>query len=459
MFEADLIRPEALPDELDSSYLGAVMRCNGYRTGPDAVQAMTRWARRHETIQEDITCVELLSRVAGIEPISFVRQHTTLPLRRGITSYQHSLEHGSPANRQILRLSAMRVARQGAYLCEDCVQSDQAILGRSYWRRAHQLPGIYWCAKHQLTLRLVEAEDAFLAAPSAWLPESQELGQPWIQTSSRHPMIERFAQVCLGLLDTRKPIAVRAARNVLQVPARQAGLRMHASGKKTCTEPLLSDRIASAFPSEWLETILPGLASKPTGAIVSQVDGVLWMSNSASSSVAYAMAACVLFRSADEALHKFMAADKNHATTPEKDDAPTGPDVDALRALYIKGRGSYGLANRSSGEGQYRVRKCLGEIGLPTMALKGGRSMLTAARALLLEELNLKESAQAGGVTEDELLELIRRIAAPLVAALREIDTADAAPARVARRRPSMPNCVKSPRATSGRARRREATS
>ncbi|WP_088279068.1 TniQ family protein [Ideonella sp. A 288] len=458
MIEADFVRPEALPDELDSSYLGAVMRCNGFRKTSETVQAMARWARQLETVDEDVACVELLSRVAGMSVIVFVRQHTTLPYRRGITSYQHTLEHGSKANRQILRLSAMRTARQGAYLCEDCVKSDQATFGRSYWRRAHQLPGIYWCAKHRMALHLVESEDAYLKAPSAWLAQAQELGQAWVCIATQHPMVDRFTRICLGLLDTRKPIAVRAVRDVLRVPARNAGLRMHASGKKTCNEPLLSDWIASAFPSEWLATILPGIASKPTGTIVSQVDGVLWMSNSASSSDAYVLAACVLFESADEALHKFMEADRTQAATPKEEAVLTPPDLNALRALYIKGRGSYGRANRAAGSGQYQVRKSLGGIGLPTLAMKGGRSMLEAARALLLEELDIEESAAQGGVTVGELLDLIRRMAAPLIAALREMDVANEDPARVPRSRPSMPNRVQCASKAAGRPQSRVAT-
>ena len=87
--------------------------------------------------------IELLSCVAGLELPAFVRQHTTVPLRRGITSYRAEAEHGSPENRSMLRFTRTRLTRPGAFFCRDCVAADQDFHERSYWRREHQTPGLH----------------------------------------------------------------------------------------------------------------------------------------------------------------------------------------------------------------------------------------------------------------------------------------------------------------------------
>ncbi|MFA6179958.1 MAG: hypothetical protein WC696_10140, partial [Candidatus Methylopumilus sp.] len=83
-----LIRPRPYPEELDRGYLGRVIRFNSVASEKEFTALASEWFRVADKSRREVSCLELLSKVAGLELQAFVAQHTTLPLRRGITSYQ-----------------------------------------------------------------------------------------------------------------------------------------------------------------------------------------------------------------------------------------------------------------------------------------------------------------------------------------------------------------------------------
>ena len=96
-----LVQPAPFPEEMDRGYLGRIMRVNGYRTPKDAVEAMAAHFGEEGRSRRDLTTHELLSRMAGMTTEHFAQRHTTLPLRRGITSYVPSLIHGSKERKSL----------------------------------------------------------------------------------------------------------------------------------------------------------------------------------------------------------------------------------------------------------------------------------------------------------------------------------------------------------------------
>jgi len=164
-----LIRPLPYPDELDAGYAGYVMRLNGMRSMKDLDNLMREWAGGPDKSWREVSRVELISKVANLSVMDFVLRHTTLPLRRGITSYQADLPHGSDRNKEIWWSTAMREARTGAYFCENCAREDLDFHGRSYWRRSHQVPGLLSCPKHGIPLSFCRNSIAFQQAPSYWI--------------------------------------------------------------------------------------------------------------------------------------------------------------------------------------------------------------------------------------------------------------------------------------------------
>jgi hypothetical protein len=123
--------------------------------------------------------------------------------------------------------------------------------------------------------------------------------EAWALSDMGHPGIQRFLEISRKLISLEKPIDVKTARIVLRDRASVQGLCTYA-GKSP--KALLSDQIVADFPLDWLATVVPARAEKAPGAQLNQVDGVLYLSTSASSVTPYILACSVLFDSADEAL-------------------------------------------------------------------------------------------------------------------------------------------------------------
>lgn len=419
-----MIALSPLPDELDRAYLGRLMRMNGLRSELEIVNLMAQWANVPPPSRHGVCCLELLCRAAHMELTQFVCRHTTLPLRRSFTSYFPDLAHGSPEGQSMLRMTGMRFARPCAYLCVDCVKSDIATYGMSYWRRDHQLPGVVLCTKHLRPLRYVDNNDVFLEPPSRFVDNSHEVGEAWARLNQHHSGIQRFLAISRELLDRDKPIDVKTARFVLHERANERGWCTHASKS---TKPLLSDQVLANFPRDWLSTIFPVLADKKPSITLNQMDGVLYLSTSASSVTPYILACCVLFESADEALNA-LTTPRSKTVAPRRRQAITPIDTGELRAAYIAAKGQYALILPEFSGSRRAIVNGLEAIGLPNLSGRDGQSLLAAATAFFVKKRSLADSAALGGIELDALEHIIRQGGAHLAAALTDISAPPTGP-------------------------------
>ena len=161
-----LTRLQPLPDEIVTSYLGRLMRVNALKGEKESLQFMSHALGLPQANQKMRPTVPILSAMAGMNVDQFVRQHTLIPLRRGITSYLEYVEHGGAGCEGVVRHTGVRNLREGLYSCPACVKSDVMSIGQSYWRRAHQIPGVAWCVKHDEPLVHVSM-GSFIMTPSA----------------------------------------------------------------------------------------------------------------------------------------------------------------------------------------------------------------------------------------------------------------------------------------------------
>lgn len=323
-----LTRPLPLPDELDRGFLGRVIRLNGFRNEKECVAELCRWVRLSDPDERALPCVMLLSRAAGMDTEAFTLRHTTLPFRRGITSYMPTVAHGCESNQTILRHSAMRLARHGAYFCRKCVEADQDFHGVSYWRREHQIPGALWCSKHASPLHYIEDEGAFLRTPAAFIDQCHAVDHALAEASVANPVVRCYLEISAGLLDRSVPLDVKDVARALTARARFRGLRTSKGGK---TAPLLSDLLTETLDQRWLAMVFPDLARKAKGEVLSRLDGILYLSIAASSAVAYVLAASVLYDSPDEALKAVQPAGHHEAPSWGKK-APRRPENGELHA-------------------------------------------------------------------------------------------------------------------------------
>lgn len=222
-----LIRPIPFPEELERGYLGRVMRINGVKDVKETVAQMTAWAGFTNKSRREHSTLELLSMVADMDITSYVTLHTTLPLRRGITSYQPDLPHGCGSNRSMLWTTGMRMSRPGAYFCRECAHEDMNFHGQNYWRRDHQIPGLLWCPKHLTPLRYLGNESAFLLPPIAHIKDANVVDAEWAEEIQRNETIQKFLDICNALLDSKSPYDVKTVRDVLRSKASEFGFQDH----------------------------------------------------------------------------------------------------------------------------------------------------------------------------------------------------------------------------------------
>lgn len=409
-----LIRPMPLPDELDRGYLGRVGRMNGVRDDKQCVALIAAWVGLDGRSGTEVSRLELLRQVAGITLEAFACRHTTLPFRRGITSYHADLPHGDASSQGILWASGMRTARRGAYFCEACVAADQDFHGVSYWRREHQIPGMLRCDKHNAALCYVDDEWAFYEAPAAFIGNCHAISGEWAAETIDNPAVQRYLDICSSLLEQPKPFDVRDVGRILAERARRRGLQTWgAPGKRLASAPLLSDLVVDTFSSSWLTQVLPELANKPRGILLNRMDGVLYLSTSASSVVAYALAASVLFESADEALQAFQLS---HANVSPPRDTRTFRRIEneALRSAYFAARGAHAATGRSLNASMAAVSSRLDAIGLPNLHARGERNPVEALRAFLVEGRSFEASAARGRLSQSAFESCLRTAAVHL---------------------------------------------
>ena len=391
------------------------MRMNGVATEKDAVKLMCIWAGLAEKSRREVSCLELLSKVAGMELTQFVRQHSTLPLRRGITSYQPDLPHGSEVNRSMLWTTGMRLARTGTYCCEECIHEDQNIHGQSYWHREHQIPGLLWCPKHKTPLKYVDNESAFLRPPSEYLHNCQSVTETWANEALNNKAIQRYLKISFSLLESESPLDVKHVSPILKEIASALGFQVH---NGTVKFPLLSDAVVNAFGRKWLAIVLPGLADKPEGKLLNQLDGVLYLTTSASSVSAYILACALLYKSADSALN---ALQSPQTIIKKSRKRSSRIDRDELLSAYVQARGNYSTTALHISADKQAVIAMLRSTGLPNLIESAKQNSLRAAIAFFVEEQSLVQSAELGGISVEAMETLIRNSGYGLAHALREM--------------------------------------
>jgi hypothetical protein len=301
MKELSMIRPKIYPGEIDMSYLGAVMRMNGLRNEESTIALMVQSAGVSKWTRRTAPVIELLSEVAGVPMEPFVHQHSTLGFRRAITANQLPIPHGAVENRVLLSSHGMRRTRNAAYFCVDCVIADQSELDRSYWRREHQIPGLYWCPKHRVDLRCTDSDHAFLKSPSDFIDSTATMEGDWVAESRSSKPVMRFLDICSALIDAKSPFMASRISDALARRATAAGYRSHfinLLGARVKEKELLSSLIHSTFPQAWLTREFPEFRKRRVGQIVGGIDGFSWFAGIDSSAIC-ALVASVLFPSAD----------------------------------------------------------------------------------------------------------------------------------------------------------------
>jgi hypothetical protein len=405
--------PALMPDEIDRSYLGRFMLATGAATQGELLARMADSLGTGAGEKEIQTRIELLCEFLQMSTTEFCRNHTMLPIRRAVTSYFPSLNHGDSQMKSMLKYSGVRLARPGAFCCTECIQRDQQVHGVGFWHRCHQIPGQLWCPEHEIPLAYIDNDDAFLSPPESWQERYKPIAGKWVDESKENVVVQRFLGISLALLNRASPFSVRTVSEVLKKQGAKLGFQTNAGNVKA---KLFSDELLQSLPREWLFSVMPALVGKKTGKIMPQIDGVFYMKTSSSSATAYLLALAVLFETPEVALSELAAADnRNTSNSKANRSSPAVSDKD-LRSAYLGTLGEYQKIAEQLNMGYSTACARLRSMGLVSFS-NGGRSGLAkAAISFYSGGKSVIESAIVGGVTSSELEEIIRNGGSELIA-------------------------------------------
>lgn len=419
-----LVQLAPLPDEIDRGYLGRIMRMNGYRSAKDAAEAISIHFGQEGKSRRQLTTHELLSKMAGQTTEQFAKHHTSIPLRRAITSFFPEIRHGSLDRQSLLHNGAIQRKYAAAFFCKACVSADIDFHGISYWRREHQTPGQLWCSKHKEPLHYTTSPDSFLLSPAQFIGYGDVVPADLVIAARENLFVQRFLEISSGVYDRGMPLSVPAIAPLLKDVGKLQGFQTYAGPVKMA---LVSDRIRQLFPEEWLATVFRGLVEKKEDTFMPQVDGTLYMRKSSSSVTAYFLVLAVLFESADEAINALRAACEGNYVSQvlrRRKSHHEIPDHETLLQFYIMAKGCHSQVAKALLLPQYVVAAALEPLGLPhitSRSVEGQQVVLAALASFYVNRNSFSECAKASKLAGRKFELLLRKCGPNMTRALSKI--------------------------------------
>jgi hypothetical protein len=292
-----------MPDELAVGHLHRVVVFE-----PAVAQLFDK--RKLETCD----AIDRLAEIGGLSRYEYVRQHTLLPLFRAVVDDAGIEEFSIPPDRGALCLQAKLSTLTTEFFryCPDCCAEDQDFRGFSYWRRAHQIPGLDVCPKHARALRVVAGRRLPTVQPHECTAMTMTPKPPSC------PAVSVYTDIAFGLLELASPVPRLAVRNLIAVLA--AHLNLDIRRTPGLRGPFLSDRALEVFPDAWLRRHFPSFIKRRRGvsalldSLASQ-DGVWGFGDR------YAFALATVVASADDAMDSIKQLGTSH---PRKDAIEAG---------------------------------------------------------------------------------------------------------------------------------------
>lgn len=155
----------------------------------------------------------LLDRLAPGHPYrvaDLVRHHTTLPYYarfvaadRVEDALRRMRATGAGGLAEILGIRASPVPTPThLQFCPECLDRDEAEHGEPYWRRAHQLPGVWVCMEHDAVLwrSTVRRRDPFSRHAFHCLANARGAGAPLVPPTANHTLLRELAEDTAWLL-------------------------------------------------------------------------------------------------------------------------------------------------------------------------------------------------------------------------------------------------------------------
>lgn len=151
--------------------------------------------------------------------------------------------------------SWLRLARPRLALCPACVDEDMARIHTSYWRRDHQLPGLFHCVAHGEPLRFIPVPVLLTARPHDAMRTASLGPVAALEAAAHHPVCVRAILLMQALLTGLDTATLFQIKNSLRAEAR---VRIgHLEARAGVAQ--LSLKILQEIPAQWLSDFMPHL--------------------------------------------------------------------------------------------------------------------------------------------------------------------------------------------------------
>lgn len=382
------------------------MGLNGL-TKPEALESlMARWAGMMDCSPYALPIIKILSSLAGKDHVEFICRHTMRPFYRAIGS----TDGMGPVAQKILERHPWLSAQDGlddrcraSCFCHKCVDSDLELYGQSYWRRAHQIPGLLWCPTHDSPLTHVDKVAQCNRSPSAFVGFSLPIDQEWVEEAMSNPSITRYVALSLRLLERSQPFESDSVSNTLAEEASRQ--RFYVAGGRFSITYLLHEA-ERQFGKRWLDVVMPRYPNrKKRISIHCYRSGEYFeVDQRQPTFLTDCLLACaILYDSADQAIEKLAQCN----SSPAKGRPSLGfqHNPEELISAYIRAQGNH-YKVRAEFFRKIRAERLLNGLiaaGLPHLEDKPGRSSFNALVAFYLYHYSLTDSAAIGGIEPWEL--------------------------------------------------------
>ena len=299
---------------------------------------------------------------------------------------------------------------------------DLETCGQSYWKRAHQIPGLFWCPEHDSPLRFIDGEAAFNRSPAEVLPTSQVNDAIWMMEVRDNPTIKRYIDLSFKVIALRAPLDQTSVSNTL---IRQAQYRSYdASIYGFSLDAMLPD-VVRQYGRHWLETVMPTYRNrwKKISIRSHSVGRYVEEDQRQGSFLIQCMLACpILYGSAEEALTALARFNPKSPAFLEPPRHKFLGKTEELVAAYIRARGSYHKTDVRI-TARKRTSSALKALGLPDIKKTDDSNCLSALVAFFIDGRSFNDSASIGGISQYEMEKLLRDSGVTIQHILKEILT------------------------------------
>lgn len=241
---------------------------------------------------------QVISAVADVDVSMLVRAHSLVPLHGAVLGTVAGDWSDSSGHCWQLRQLSMNRRGCSPYACEDCIREDLDFWGFTYWRRAHQIPGVLWCPKHHSPLFRAERLRSWQLMPHEAPASADQPHRTWLAHAQGTAVLQRYADVCLELLTWPRPMSTLQVVHALAQRGRSIGLDIDAATP-------LSGMAREQLMEPLREALLPRCKGQRSPY---QIDGTLNRMLPVLGGTDYALAIALLYDTADDGLRDVVAA-------------------------------------------------------------------------------------------------------------------------------------------------------